>query len=261
MNDLLGPIMVLAFLAVVFSLLIPGMRPRDGRFRSGRRPMRTLGDVTKARSADDAGAWVTTLLGLLATASLTQSGKTSVGAVLGVVCGLMSLTDATSRFRDVGLSILGAVAAFAGVAQLLSSQGCGASTSMRVLTLVLVLAAFGLGIAIALVKFSLSATVGLQAFVAVEIVTFLTAPLGVDLVGGSQLVALAAAVVIGLLVGVSPQAFLSLFGIGLAVVTVWGSTQTTTGCGLDGSGSGVVTVVAGLVTFFLVSVATGFVRR
>ena len=264
MSEFLGGIAVLAFLAVVFSLLIPGMRPKDGRFRSGRRPMRTLRDVTKAGAADDAGAWVTTFIGLLALASLISPGQTSAastGATLGVACGLMALGESTSRIRDVGLSVLGLVAAFAGVVQLLDPGVCGVATSTRLLTLGLVLLAFGLGIAIALLKFSVSATVGLQAFVAVEIATFLTAPWGVDFVGGSQLVALAAAVAIGLLVGVSPRLFLSLFGIGIGVVTIWISTLTTTGCGFDGSSSGVVTLAAGMVTYLLTAVAVGRFRR
>jgi hypothetical protein len=255
---------VFAGLLVIYLLLIPGMRKQDRRFRSGRRPMRTLTDLSQAGSAESAAEWVTTFVGLLALSSLLSSENTvgsSTGAALGVFCGVLTISRGLSTLRDWILSGIGIIAAFAGVAQVLAGNECGGTYWHRATMLTVTILAFAVGLAISLIRFSLTARVGLQAFVVVEIVTFLAAPIGVDLVGGAVWIAIAAALAFGLLVGVSPVAVFSLVGIGLGVVTLWASTQTFDGCSMDGDYNRAVVVVSGIVTFFLASAVVSVFRR
>lgn len=261
---MMSALVLLAALLVIYFLLIPGMRKQDRRFKSGRRPMRTLNDLSQAGSVDDATSWVTTFVGLLALSSILSLNGTagaSTGAALGVFCGLLTISAGLSTVRDGTLSGIGVVAALMGVAQLLAGNECDGAFFYRISMLTVALVAFAVGLFIALFKFSLNAKVGLQAFVVIELVTFLAAPLGVDLVGGSRWIAIAVALAFGLLVGASPEAVFGLIGIGLGIVTLWASTQTSDGCGMNGSTDKVVVVLCGMVTFFLASAGVGLFRR
>lgn len=259
---MISTLVVFAALIVVFLFLIPGMRPADRRFTSGRRPIRTLNDLSRAGSAEDAADWVAPLIGLMALASLSALDgvvSASSGAALGVFCGLLTISPALNTFRDWVLGGIGIVAAFTGVAQLLDDTGSEGVFTYRVIALTVTLVAFAVGLLVSLLKFSLSAQVGLQAFVVVELVTFLTAPLGVDLVGGSRWIALAVSLVFGLLVGVSPVAVLSLLGLGLAVVTVWATTQTPGGLAVAGRDDAVVIIIGGLVSYSVSRMVVGMI--
>lgn len=247
--SILGPLLVLAGLVVVFSFLVPGMRPRDRRFRSGRRPVRTLADAARMGSPDDAAGWVAPLVGLLALASLPADPGAAGGAALGALCGLLGFSTGTARARDLGLSVLGAVAAVQGAASVLAGSECGGRPAGRVAVFVLTLLVFAVGAVIGLLRTRRDAVIGLQAFVVVELASFLTAPAGIDLAGGERWVAHAVALAVGVCCGIAPAAALGLFGIGLAVVTVHLATLTTDGCDAAGSYDPAVVVVSGLATF------------
>lgn len=257
-------LLVLACLLAVYMFLIPRMRPEDRRFKSGRRPMGSFADLARAGSADDAAGWVTTLVGLMALASIMPASDgtvASTGAVVGAMCGFLSVSAGLTKVRDWILSGIGLLAAFAGVAQLLAGNDCGAALPYRLWMVGITLAAFAVGLLISVLKFSLSAKVGLQAFVLIELITFLVAPLGSDLIGGSVLIAIGAAVVLGFLSGAAPTAVFSLLGIGLAVIMLWGSTQTSDGCSLNGDMGQVTTLITGMVTFFISTAVLRFIRR
>lgn len=263
---MISAVVVFAFLIFIFSWLIPGMRKKDRRYtrHNGRRPIRTFKDLAQAGAVDDAAGWVTTFIGLLALASMlstTDARGSSIGVTLGLFCGLLTISRRLSTLRDSVLSVIGAVAAVIGAMQLLAGNDCGGEPIYRFGMLTVTLVAFGVGLFISGFTSSLNAKVGLQAFVVIELVTFFTAPMGVDLVGGSQWVAIATAVASGLLVGASPEAILSLFGLGLGVVTLWASTQTADGCGMNGGNEKVVVVLSGIVTYFISAAVVNKLRR
>ncbi|MCL3836874.1 hypothetical protein [Aeromicrobium duanguangcaii] len=92
LREFMSAIVVLAALVGIFLLIVPGARPPDRRFTSGRRPISTLSDLRRAGSPEDGADSIAVTVGLLAAGSLMTSGSESVtiGASLGFVCAAVT---------------------------------------------------------------------------------------------------------------------------------------------------------------------------
>src|SRR5690606_6887430 len=105
---------------------------------------------------------------------------------------------------------------------------------------------------VSVLRRGINPTVGLEMFVIAELAAFLTAPLGLDLLGGQRLVAYAVAIALGILVGLAPTFLIGVLAIALAAASLWASTLTSGSCGNLGSGTQVTTLVCGVVVFLIV---------
>ncbi|MCD9152789.1 hypothetical protein [Aeromicrobium duanguangcaii] len=257
MQQLLGGVLVGTALVWVYSLLIPRSALRDRRFKSGRKPMTSWG------SPEDAADWSAPVIALLALASLLPTDGTGAGtsgAILGAACALMP--GALRPIRDAGLSILGAFAAVATVVSVLSPANCGGATAERAVVFFTSLGLFAAATLVSVVRRGINPTVGLEMFVIAELAAFLTAPLGLDLVGGQRLVGNVVAIALGLLVGLAPTFLMGVLALALAAASLWGSVLTSGSCGDLGSGHQMTTLICGAAAFLIVrGITTRFQGR
>lgn len=244
MGSLLSGIATFGLLVVALGVLLRGMRP-------GGVAARTWSDL--ATYHDDGPPWSMALIAAFALGEVARHG-TAVPAVaavgLGAWCGLFR--------RQTRLVVLlpGAIGAVASVVGSIVFVGSGSEGSEMVTRAALVLCLGALFALFAITRAQPLA--GLTWFAALDIMVFLTGPLGVswqDLSGAGVQLFPVLAVVLAIGLAFMPSALLPLAAAGVVVVQLAGA-----GTGyLPGDVSVTVTMV--MVTMIVFAVTAAFSRR
>lgn len=186
MLDLLPSALVVAVMALILSLMIPGMRPAGRAAHSFR-------DLRRYHAPDEASPWAVVLLGAMALGQLftgltlvgltkDRGGPTfTLGAIVGTTCAIFAALGWHRLYR-VPLGLVGAAAAAEGAAEYVVSGGGVVGIGLRAALMFVVLGGFVVGLLARSLGRSQAVT-GLMWFAVIEIVTFLNAPGGVLLDG------------------------------------------------------------------------------
>lgn len=244
-------------------------------FVTGRRAFANKGGGSSDNKllSDTSPAGTAFLGGFVAVAALVQIGASgrvdfesaaAVGFFVAVVALLLAqFGKITAVDAGVNLfySLLGLIALIPAMSSLTESSICGVEVNvpLRVTAVVLFLALAVLsgasGFLIAQRRISLVSSVGLGWFGAVDIVLFLTSPVGVMGGPGPAVLGIGAAVVLGAVIGVAPELGLLVAGVGLALIVLLTS---ATGATLDCQAVDSIGSVTAFVTYAVLFCALRF---
>ncbi|CAM3054126.1 hypothetical protein [Skermania piniformis] len=216
------------------------------------------------------GPFICGLMGAVALGALasTMAADPAETAVLAIGMGIAAATFGSAAYlRTVAqwfYSALGVIAAIPVAISFLQDSQCStASPALRyaVFALLFLLAALGFGLAAVAGK--LSSAVGLGWFGALEILTFMTSPLAVDVLGDTA-IPLALMVLVaapfGALAAYQPEAVLAVAGTLIAIEEI-GAAQLPTTCGTSGNSSGIVLIIVFTITYAAVRAVARKVRQ
>lgn len=205
--------------------------------------------------------------GFVAVAALVQlsaAGRIDIGSSLVIGTFFAAVAFVLSKLRRVPgvepagnllYSLLGLIALLPALAGVTEPQICGVETNvpLRISAIALfVLVAVVSGVAgffIGGLRSSVVSSVGLGWFGAVDVVLFLTSPVGVVGGPGPMVLGLSAAVVLGAIIGVAPELGLMTVGVGLALIVMLTSAYGST---LDCQDADSVGSVSAFVAYGLV---------
>lgn len=227
MVTVLSSVLVVAFMALVLSFMIPGMRP-DGRAAHSFRDLRGY------HTPDAGSPWAVVLLGAMALGKLstgltvagfsTERGSPTfaLGAILGTTCAILAALGWHQLYR-APLGLVGAAAAVEGAVEYVLSGGGVIGGVLRAALMLVVLGGFVVG----LLTRNLGrrqAVTGLMWFAIIGFVTFLNAPGGVlpDSYGPvvQTLIIVAVTITMMTLAIAAPRAVIALFATGASLTTL-----------------------------------------
>jgi len=256
MVTVLSSVLVVAFMALVLSFMVPGMRPNGREAHSFR-------DLRGYHTPDAGSPWAVVLLGAMALGKLstgltvagfsTERGSPTfaLGAILGTTCAILAAIGWHQLYR-APLGLVGAAAAVEGAIDYVLSGGGVIGAVLRAALMFVVLGGFVVG----LVTRNLGhrqAVTGLMWFAIIGLVTFLNAPGGVLLDGYGPavqaLIIVAVTITMMTLAIGAPQAVIGLFATAASLTAL--ILQESGLSANPASPQMVWLIVSALVTFWL----------
>lgn len=262
MSAILAPILLIAGLVGIVWFALTGSVPHRRTRTSGTTRVHARHGVSYLRFYGGEGIGLRGLLAGLATASLVATLAPGNGAawwvggfVVGAVCGVVS------GAHEWGLNALGLFASVVAAAAFVDGEAClGATQSGRGIALAAAVMPFLGAVVLGHLRSGLSLSTnarhaGIKIFAIVDILRFLAAPLGVNLVGaavtdGSPVtvgVVVLVSFAFGLAAGYAPGLTLGLLAVAIAAAELYSTVvYTTGGCSAFGDPSllGVVATTA-----------------
>ncbi|NCD18592.1 MAG: hypothetical protein EOL89_01190 [Actinobacteria bacterium] len=264
--ELLDALIVLVGIGVVFGIMFRGVR----RLRSGAGT-----GIDSAGSRGGVTAFLVGLVAALAVAQLAVGGASptplsTVGFGVGLLAALLTVPGGLSPIIEWGFSVIGAVAAIPAIAVLVRGSDCPGAEVVpwagRLATAVLLVFCIVLGAGFAFGLGELKPLAGLAWFGAIEVLSFLQTPGGVDLFSAGEwalAASIAAAIILGFLASKHPELVLGTAGASMVVAQA-GLVDAGLGCAAPaGSGAAALGFVLApfLVAFVAMKLVAGWLRR
>ena len=252
-------LLVCAFLVGVLALMVP--RLRRGRGAS------SLAGLRRYRSPDDLGGYLGGMLAALAVASFcTAVGTlTATSVTIGALMGIAWVIVRPFAFlRGVLAGSTGVLGIVGTVLGFFSDAQCGdVALSARLASLAVLAVAAAIGAAIAGVTGQLRPSGALAGFAALEVLVFLSTPLGVSVLDTSGL-GVVASIVISALFGffsfLAPRVVMGLGAVAVGLTSVGGAATVGVACGTQ-QWDAVIAILGFTILYALCSAASRLVRR
>lgn len=252
-------LLVLAFLVGVLALMVP--RLRRGPAAS------SLAGLRRYRSPDDLGGYLGGMLAALAVASFcTATGmltatSVTVGALMGVA---WVIVRPFAFLRGVLAGSTGVLGIIGTVLGFFSDAQCGnVALSARLASLVVLAVAAAIGAALAGVTGRLRPSGALAVFAALEVLVFLSSPLGVSVIdtsGFGVVASIVIAAVFGFFAFLAPRAVMGLGAVAVGVTSVGAAATVGVACGAN-HWDAVIAMLGFTIVYALASTASTLVRR
>lgn len=252
-------LLVLVFLIGVLALMVP-------RLRSGRGAS-SLAVLRRYRSPDELGGYLGGMLAALAVASFcTATGMltataVTVGALMGIAWVIVRPVAFLRGVLAGSTGVLGIVGTVLGF---FSDAQCGnIALSARLASLAVLAVAAGIGAAIAGVTGRLRPSSALAGFAALEVLVFLSTPLGVsvmDTSGFGVVASVVIAAVFGFFAFLAPRVVMGLGAVAVGLTSVGAAATVGVACGTQ-QWDVVIAVLSFTILYALCSVAAKLVRR